>query len=164
MEGLEIAVIVSRFHEEVTEKLLECTLTSLEKNGIHREEINICRVPGALEIPFVANKLALIHDVVICLGAVIRGETSHYEVVCDNVARQLSDIGLRVDIPVINGVLTVENLQQATERVDRGHYFAEAAIEMALLNQSLDAEIDIETDEVLNFLDTFDNAGDFEQN
>lgn len=164
MEELNIAIVVSRFNEEVTNKLLDHTFKTLEKRGFDREEITLFEVPGALEIPLIAHKLSPLNDAVICLGAVIRGETSHYDIVCENVARSLSDISLKHDIPIINGVLTVDNVQQGLERVNRGQYFADSAIEMALMNMKLDEELELETEDMLDFLESFSEMEDFEKN
>jgi 6,7-dimethyl-8-ribityllumazine synthase len=143
--GLSFAIVVSRFNDFVSERLLQSALDCLRRHGAAESDIVIAKVPGALEIPVTARRLALSerHDAVICLGCVIRGETSHYDQVCSEVARGVAAAALESGRPVTFGVLTTENLQQALERAgakggNKGWDAAMAALEMANLFRSLD--------------------------
>ncbi len=157
---LKIGIIVSSYHEDITGALLNETVNRLEEHEVYEEQIEIVEVPGTLEIPIIAKQLTLFCDAVICLGAVIRGDTSHYDIVCQESARCLSDIALDSDIPVINGILTVDTEKQAKERVARGSYFADAAMEMTALMQEYDmTEID---DAIMNVLENMKDG--FEAN
>ncbi len=120
---IKIGIIVSSYHEDITDALLNETVGRLEEHEIYEEQIEVVEVPGALEISIIAKQLTLFCDAVICLGAVIRGETSHYDIVCQESARCLSDIALDSDVPVINGILTVETAMQAKERVHARRLF-----------------------------------------
>jgi 6,7-dimethyl-8-ribityllumazine synthase len=144
--GLRCALVVSSFNPTVTEGLLERALTTLRDRGADPGQITIVRVPGAVELPVTAKRLALTRrfDVIICLGAVIRGDTSHYDLVCETAARGISQASLETGVPVIFGVVTTETLEQALERsrtgrLDRGRDAALAAIEMATLFKRLKA-------------------------
>jgi 6,7-dimethyl-8-ribityllumazine synthase len=137
--GQKHAIIVSRFNEFITESLLKGALDSLSRHGVKEEDITIARVPGAYEIPLTADKLAKSkkYDAVICIGAVIRGSTSHYDFVAGESAK-VGSIGLQNSIPVIFGVLTTENIEQAIERAgtkagNKGFEAASTAIEMVNL-------------------------------
>lgn len=137
--GQKHAIIVSRFNEFITESLLKGALDSLARHGVKEEDITIARVPGAYEIPLTADKLAKSkkYDSVICIGAVIRGSTSHYDFVAGESAK-VGSIGLQNSIPVIFGVLTTENIEQAIERAgtkagNKGFEAASTAIEMVNL-------------------------------
>jgi 6,7-dimethyl-8-ribityllumazine synthase len=139
-----IAIIVSRFNQSVTEELLKGTLSRLEALNIASDDILVVEVPGAVEIPLVAQKLAKKQQVeaIIALGAVVRGETTHYDYVCDQVSQGCQQVSLAHNIPVIFGVLTTENGQQAWDRLGgnhghKGHDAADAAIEMILVNNSI---------------------------
>ena len=138
--GLKCAIVVSDFNKEVTQPLLASTLSRLDQCGVEPHNYSVWHVPGAIEIPFVVQKLAKQgkFDVIITLGAVIRGETSHYDEVCKQVSDGCMKIMLEYDLPVIFGVLTTENFEQALARVDgtkcfKGHEVVDAAIHMALL-------------------------------
>lgn len=137
-----IAIVVSRFNTEVTEKLLAGAVTRLDELGI--TAANVCLVPGAVEIPLIAQQLAKSqrYDAVIALGAVIRGETTHYDYVCQQVSYGCQKVALEQQLPVIFGVLTTENDEQALERVGgshghKGRDAADAAIEMIQLLRTL---------------------------
>lgn len=137
--GQKHAIIVSRFNEFITESLLKGALDSLARHGVKEEDITIARIPGAYEIPLTADKLAKSkkYDAVICIGAVIRGSTSHYDFVAGESAK-VGSIGLQNSIPVIFGVLTTENIEQAIERAgtkagNKGFEAASTAIEMVNL-------------------------------
>ena len=137
--GQKHAIVVSRFNEFITESLLKGALDSLYRHGVKEEDITVVRVPGAYEIPLTADKLAKSkkYDSVICIGAVIRGSTSHYDFVAGESAK-VGNIGLQNSIPVIFGVLTTENIEQAIERAgtkagNKGAEAATTAIEMVNL-------------------------------
>jgi len=144
-KGLKIGVVVSRFNDFIVERLLAGAVDGLVRHGVADKDITIARVPGSLEIPLAAQKMARSKrfDAVICLGCVIRGETSHYEQVCAEVTRGVARAALDSGVPVTFGVLTTENLQQAIERAgakggNRGWDAAEAAIEMVSLLKGLE--------------------------
>lgn len=120
---IKIAVITSRFNEEVTEKLKLGALTRLEECGITAEQLTVIDVPGAVEIPLIAKICAKqkSYHAIICLGAVIRGETSHYDYVCEQVSQGCQQVMLQYELPVIFGVLTTENTEQALDRVGGAH-------------------------------------------
>lgn len=126
-----IAIVVSDFNSDITEKLLQGAMLRLAEKGFGHQEISVSHVPGAVEIPLTAKLLAKSkrYQVIICFGAVIRGETSHYDYVCDQVSHGCQRVMLEFDIPVIFGVLTTENEEQALERVggSGGHKGIEAA-------------------------------------
>lgn len=133
-----LAFVVSRFNEEVTSKLLEGALARAKEKGFANSDITVVWVPGAVEIPLAAQRLALrraSYGAIICLGAVIRGETSHYDYVCSMVAEGCNTVSLTHNIPVVFGVLTTENEEQALERCGgkhghKGKDAVDAAIEM----------------------------------
>jgi 6,7-dimethyl-8-ribityllumazine synthase len=155
---IEIGIVVSSYHHNITDRLLTETIKQLKELEVDEDMIDIVEVPGALEIPLMAKQLAGLNDAVICLGAVIRGETSHYDLVCQESARCLSNISLEANIPVINGILTVDTMQQAEERIGRGAYCADAAIRMIDLMHDYE-EID---ETLLNALQNIQS--DFESN
>ena len=139
-EGLKFGIIVARFNEFIGGKLLSGALDGLKRHGVEEEEIEIAWVPGAFEIPLVAKKMAKAgkYDAVICLGAVIRGATSHYEYVSGEVTKGIANVSLETGVPVIFGILTTENIEQAIERAgtkagNKGYDAAVTAIEMANL-------------------------------
>jgi 6,7-dimethyl-8-ribityllumazine synthase len=120
-----VAIVVSRYHSDITQKLLQGALSRLEELQFDSEQITTVWVPGAVEIPITAQRLARSekYDVIICLGAVIYGETRHFDYVCQQVSQGCQQVALMHDIPVIFGVLTTDNLQQAHDRVggSKGH-------------------------------------------
>jgi len=139
-KGLKFGVIVARFNEFIGGKLLSGALDGLKRHGVEEEEIELAWVPGAFEIPLVAKRMAKSgkYDAVICLGAVIRGATSHYEFVSGEVTKGIANVTLETGVPVIFGVLTTENIEQAIERAgtkagNKGYDAAITAIEMANL-------------------------------
>ncbi len=139
-QGLRFGVIVARFNEFITGKLLSGAMDALERHGAEKEDIEIAWVPGAYEIPLVAKKMALSnkYDAVICLGTVIRGSTPHFDYVCAEVSKGVAHIGLETGVPTIFGVLTTETIEQAIERAgtkagNKGFDAATSAIEMANL-------------------------------
>ena len=138
--GLKIAIVASRFNEFITSRLLGGALDGLRRHGADEDLIDVAWVPGAFEIPLAASKLAKSgrYDAVICLGAVIRGSTSHYDYVCSEVSKGIAAAALDSGIPVLFGVLTCDTLEQASERAgskagNKGFECAEGAIEMANL-------------------------------
>ena len=139
-KGLRIAVIVARFNEVVTKKLLDSAVETLIRHGVQDQDITVSWVPGAFELPVVAKALAKSgrYEAVICLGAVIRGETSHYDFVAGQAASGISSVALETGVPAIFGVLTTENREQALDRAggkvrDMGANTADVAIETARL-------------------------------
>lgn len=139
-QGLKFGIVVGRFNEFIGSKLLSGAVDGLKRHGVAEEDIEIVWVPGAFEIPLVAKKMAKgkKYDGVICLGAVIRGATTHYEHVTAEVSKGIAKVSLDEDIPVIFGVLTTENIEQAIERAgtksgNKGYESAVTAIEMANL-------------------------------
>jgi len=143
-EGLRFAVVVSRFNDFITAKLLEGAMDALQRHGVLEEDITIARVPGSFEIPLVAKKLAASgkYDAVICLGAVIRGATPHFDYVAAEVAKGVAAVGLQTGVPTIFGVLTTDTIEQAVERAgtkagNKGFDAAVSAIEMANLLKEL---------------------------
>ena len=143
---VKISIIVSMFNSDITEKLLEGTFSRLIKSGIDKNQVDIIKVPGAIEIPLTAKFLAMSkkYQAIICLGAVIRGETDHYDYVCQQVSQGCQQVMLEFNIPVIFGILTTHNLQQAQDRVCQSKYHkgieaAEAAISMIKLTNTLTA-------------------------
>jgi 6,7-dimethyl-8-ribityllumazine synthase len=144
--GLRFAIVRSRFNEEVTKRLLEGALDALRKGGARDEAIDVVFVPGAFEIPLVASRLARSrrYDAIICLGAVIRGETSHFEYISAEVSRGIARVSYDYGMPVIFGVLTTDTDEQADARSkigggNRGYEAGLAAIEMANLMKRLAA-------------------------
>lgn len=142
--GLKIAIVVSRFNDFITRRLLEGAEDALLRHGADPETITAVWVPGAVEIPLVAKRLAASgdYDAVICLGAVIRGATSHYDHVCSMVAGGIAAAALETGVPVIFGVLTTDTIEQAIERSgtkagNKGFEAAVSAIEMANLLRRL---------------------------
>ena len=140
---LKIGIIVSRFNEFITKRLLESALETLERAGISRESVEVVWVPGALEIPYFCQKLAEKEfDVLIALACVIRGETYHFECVAHEVTRGISQVALKKGIPISTGILTVNHLQEAIDRAglksgNKGAHAALAALEIADLNRRL---------------------------
>lgn len=134
------AIVIARFNNFVTDRLLEGCLDTLKRHEVKDEEISIVKVPGAFEIPLIAKKMAKKEDVdaVICLGAVIRGDTPHFDYVCAEVSKGVANIGIDSEKPVIFGILTTDNVDQAVQRAgvksgNKGSEAALAAIEMANL-------------------------------
>ncbi|MBU5345440.1 6,7-dimethyl-8-ribityllumazine synthase [Paenibacillus sp. LC231] len=143
-EGLKYGIVVGRFNEFITSKLLSGALDALKRHGAQENEIDVAWVPGAFEIPLIAQKMAESgkYDAIITLGTVIRGSTTHYDYVCNEVAKGVSAINLKTGVPTIFGVVTTENIEQAVERAgtkagNKGWDSAMAAIEMANLTKSL---------------------------
>jgi 6,7-dimethyl-8-ribityllumazine synthase len=146
-EGRRVAVVVARFHEQVTAKLLEGALAGLRSHGVTEEAVDVAWVPGAFEIALVAKRMASVgaYDAVICLGAVVRGETAHFDLIAAEAARGAAEVGRETGVPVVFEVLATETLAQAEARAggvqgNRGWDAAEAALEMADLLDRLPKE------------------------
>jgi len=145
-KGIKVGIVVARFNEFIGSKLLGGAIDGLKRHDVKEEDIDVAWVPGAFEIPLIAAKMAKLgkYDAVICLGAVIRGSTTHYDYVCSEVSKGVAHVSLQSEIPVIFGVLTTENIEQAIERAgskagNKGFAAAEAAIEMVNLLKELGA-------------------------
>ncbi|PKM88907.1 MAG: 6,7-dimethyl-8-ribityllumazine synthase [Firmicutes bacterium HGW-Firmicutes-12] len=142
-EGLKFGIVISRFNEFITSKLLGGAMDALVRHGVKEEDIAVAWAPGAFEIPLVAKRMtAKDYDAVICLGAVIRGATPHFEYVSAEVTKGVAQISLVSNAPVIFGVLTTDNIEQAIERAgtkagNKGFEAAVTAIEMANLLKQL---------------------------
>ncbi|SMC27723.1 6,7-dimethyl-8-ribityllumazine synthase [Clostridium acidisoli DSM 12555] len=143
-QGLKIGIVAGRFNEFIVSKLVAGAIDGLKRHGVEDEEIDIAWVPGAFEIPLVADKMTKSdkYDAVICLGAVIKGSTSHYDYVCAEVSKGVAQVGLKSGKPVIFGVLTTDSIEQAIERAgtkagNKGYDAAVSAIEMANLLKSI---------------------------
>lgn len=142
-KGMKIGIVLARFNEFIGSKLLSGAEDALIRHGVDEDDIEVAWVPGAYEIPLVAKKLATSekYDAVICLGAVIKGNTPHFDYVSAEVSKGIAQVGLLSEVPVIFGVLTVDNIEQAIERAgtkagNKGSEAANSAIEMVnLLNQ-----------------------------
>lgn len=137
--GKKYAIVVARFNHFITDRLVEGCLDTLKRHEVKDEEIELVRVPGAFEIPLAAKKLAQKdYDAVICLGAVIRGDTSHYDYVCSEVSKGIANVSLESGKPIIFGVVTTDTIEQAVQRAgtkagNKGSDAAISAIEMANL-------------------------------
>ena len=143
--GVKIGIVAARFNEFITGKLLSGAIDGLIRHNVKEEEVDVAWVPGAFEIPLIASKMAKSgrYDAVICLGAVIRGSTTHYDYVCNEVSKGVAHISLDTVIPVIFGVLTTENIEQAIERAgtkagNKGYDCALSAIEMINLINAIE--------------------------
>ncbi len=142
-EHIKVAIVISRFNEFITGKLLDGALDCLTRHGVKEENIHIAWVPGAFEIPLAASTLAAKdYDGVICLGAVIRGSTSHYDYVCNEVTKGIAQISLKEGKPVMFGVLTTDSIEQAIERAgtkagNKGFEVSLGLIEMVNLLKSM---------------------------
>jgi len=145
-KGIRVGIVAARFNEFITSKLLDSALDCLRRHDVNEESIDVAWVPGAFEIPLIASKMAKSgkYDAVICLGAVIRGGTTHYDYVCSEVSKGIANVSLNSDVPVLFGVLTTENIEQAIERAgtkagNKGYDCAAGAIEMANLIREIQA-------------------------
>lgn len=143
-KDIKIGIVAARFNEFITSKLLGGAVDALNRHEIPEENIEVAWVPGAFEIPLIASKMAKSgrYDAVICLGAVIRGSTSHYDYVCSEVSKGIAQTSLTTGVPVMFGVLTTENIEQAIERAgtkagNKGYDCAAGAIEMVNLIHEL---------------------------
>lgn len=139
---LKVGIIVGRFNEFINDKLLSGALDGLKRHGVSEDNTDIAWVPGAFEVPFIAKKMAETkkYDAVIGLGTVIRGATTHYDYVCNEAAKGIAKVSLDTGVPIIFGIVTTENIEQAIERAgtkagNKGYDSAISAIEMANLNK-----------------------------
>ncbi len=145
-KDIRIGIVAARFNEFITSKLVGGALDALKRHDVSEDSVDIAWVPGAFEIPLIASKMAKSgkYDAVICLGAVIRGSTSHYDYVCSEVSKGIAQVSLSSDIPVMFGVLTTENIEQAIERAgskagNKGFDCAVGAIEMVNLIHEIES-------------------------
>ncbi len=143
-EGMKAAIVASRFNEIITNKLLGGAVDGLVRHGMSEDNITAVWVPGAFEIPTIAAKLAKSgeYDAIICVGAVIRGQTSHYDYVCNEVSKGIAQVSLQTGVPVMFGIVTTENIEQAIARAgskagNKGYDCALGAIEMVNLDRIL---------------------------
>ncbi len=141
-DGKKIAVVVSRFNDFITSRLLDGALDGLARTGVADDDVTVVRVPGSFEIPLAAKRLAASgrYNAVICIGAVIRGETPHYEHVAREVTKGIAQSSLELDVPIVYGLLTTDTIEQAVERAgskggNKGFDAALTAVEMASLNE-----------------------------
>ncbi|HIZ43752.1 MAG TPA: 6,7-dimethyl-8-ribityllumazine synthase [Firmicutes bacterium] len=144
-QDIRIGIVASRFNEFITSRLLGGAMDGLKRHGVREEDVHVAWVPGAFEIPLIASKMAESkrYDAVICLGSVIRGSTSHYDYVCSEVSKGIASVSLSSGVPVMFGVLTTENIEQAIERAgskagNKGYDCAEGAIEMVNLIREME--------------------------
>lgn len=145
-ENIKIGIVISRFNEFITSKLLSGAIDTLKRENINEHDIEIAWVPGAFELPLMASKMAQSnkYDAIICLGTVIRGSTSHYDYVCSEVSKGVAQISLKHDLPVMFGVLTTDTIEQAIDRAgtkagNKGSECALGAIEMVNLIKSFNS-------------------------
>ncbi len=143
-QGVRVGIIVSRFNRTVTDQLLAGALEALARHGVANDDVLVVRVPGAFELPFAARRLAAVgrYDALICLGAIVRGETPHFEYIATEVTRGLGCVIAEHHVPVAFGVLTTNTIEQALARAGKGHgnkgyEAAVTAIEMARVTQLL---------------------------
>ena len=142
--GIKVGIVAARFNEFIVSKLVSGCVDGLVRHNVSDDDITLAWVPGAFEIPLMASKLAKSgkYDAVICLGAVIRGSTTHYDYVCSEVSKGIANVSLNTDIPVMFGVITTENIEQAIERAgtkagNKGYDCAVGAIEMINLSKQI---------------------------
>jgi len=143
-EGLKFGLVVSRFNEMISKKLLDGSMDALRRQGVKDEDIEIAWVPGSYEIPVITLKMAEAnkYEAIICLGAILRGATPHFEYVANVVTKGIANVALKTGIPAINGIVTADNLEQAIERAgtkrgNKGFDAALSAIEMANLMRKM---------------------------
>lgn len=142
--NMRVGIVASRFNEFIVSKLIAGAVDGLVRHDVQEDDITLAWVPGAFEIPLIAKKMAATgrYDAVICLGAVIRGATSHYDYVCSEVSKGIAQVSLQADIPVLFGILTTDTIEQAIERAgtkagNKGYDCAMGAIEMVSLAKQL---------------------------
>jgi 6,7-dimethyl-8-ribityllumazine synthase len=143
-EGIKVGIVAARFNEFIVSKLVGGAVDGLVRHDVNEDDITVAWVPGAFEIPLIAKKMAKSgkYDAIICLGTVIRGQTSHYDYVCNEVSKGIAQVSLESEIPVMFGILTTENIEQAVERAgtkagNKGYDCALGAIEMVNLMKAL---------------------------
>ena len=145
-QNIRVGIVAARFNEFIVNKLVGGAMDALLRHDVREEDIDLAWVPGSFEIPLIAKKMAESgkYDAVICLGAVIRGATSHYDLVCNEAAKGIAHVSLDSGVPVLFGVVTTENIEQAIERAgskagNKGYDSAMAAIEMVNLVRAIEA-------------------------
>lgn len=145
-KDIKVGIVAARFNEFIVSRLLGGALDGLKRHEVKDDDIDVAWVPGAFEIPLIASKMAKSgkYDMVICLGAVIRGSTSHYDYVCSEVSKGIATVSLQADIPVLFGVLTTDTIEQAIERAgtkagNKGYDCAVSGIEMVNLIRDIEA-------------------------
>lgn len=145
-QNIRVGIVAARFNEFIVNKLVGGAMDALLRHDVREEDVDLAWVPGAFEIPLIAKKMAESgkYDAVICLGAVIRGATSHYDLVCNEAAKGIAHVSLDSGVPVLFGVVTTENIEQAIERAgskagNKGYDSAMAAIEMVNLVRTIEA-------------------------
>lgn len=145
-KDIKVGIVAARFNEFIVSRLLGGALDGLKRHDVKDDDIDVAWVPGAFEIPLIASKMAKSgkYDLVICLGAVIRGSTSHYDYVCSEVSKGIATVSLQSDIPVMFGVLTTDNIEQAIERAgtkagNKGYDCAVSGIEMVNLIRDIES-------------------------
>ena len=143
-QGIKVGIVAARFNEFIVSKLVGGAQDALIRHGVEDDDITLAWVPGAFEIPMIANRMASSgeYDAVICLGAVIKGSTSHYDYVCAEVSKGIAQVGMNTSVPTIFGILTTDNIEQAIERAgtkagNKGYDVACSAIEMVNLMKNL---------------------------
>ena len=143
-EGIRIGIVVSRFNEFITSKLLSGAMDALIRHGVSDDDVSVAWVPGAFEIPVIASRMAKSgkYDAVVCLGAVIRGATPHFDMVANEATKGVAAVGLQTEVPVIFGILTTDSIEQAVERAgtkagNKGFDAMTTAIEMVNLLKSI---------------------------
>ena len=143
-QGMKVGIIASRFNEIITNKLLGGAVDGLVRHGVEENNITAAWVPGAFEIPVIAEKMAASkkYDAIICVGAVIRGSTTHYDYVCNEVSKGISQVSMKTGVPVLFGVITTENIEQAIERAgskagNKGFEAMAGVIELLSLYENL---------------------------
>ena len=143
---MKIGIGAARFNEFIVSKLVSGAMDALVRHDVKEEDVDVAWVPGAFEIPLIASKMANSgkYDAVICLGAVIRGATSHYDYVCNEVSKGIATVSLNSGVPVMFGIVTTENIEQAIERAgtkagNKGYDSAMGAIEMVILIRNIEA-------------------------
>lgn len=144
-KGIKVGIVAARFNDFIVSKLVSGAIDGLVRHDVNEDDITVAYVPGAFEIPLIAEKMAKSgkYDAVICLGAIIRGNTSHYDLVCNEVSKGIAQISLASEIPVMFGVITTENIEQAIERAgskagNKGYECALGAIEMVNLIKGIE--------------------------
>ena len=144
-EGMKVGIVAARFNDFIVSKLVSGAIDGLVRHDVNEDDISVAYVPGAFEIPLIAEKMAKSgkYDAVICLGAIIRGNTSHYDLVCNEVSKGIAQISLASEVPVMFGVITTENIEQAIERAgskagNKGYECALGAIEMVNLIKGIE--------------------------
>ena len=143
-KGIKVGIVAARFNDFIVSKLVSGAIDGLVRHDVNEDDITVAYVPGAFEIPLIAEKMAKSgkYDAVICLGAIIRGNTSHYDLVCNEVSKGIAQISLASEVPVMFGVITTENIEQAIERAgtkagNKGYDCAMAALEMISLMKKI---------------------------